>query len=215
MQRARPAPRLRLLCAAPSPIGLTAADLFAGGKVSRADSQVRQPGIFPYACRPAVTSALDATAQAHHHPAAVWWGVPAPSACMPIAISPAGTVIARICALMAFTRVEQVRPAHTRYATAVVVAGEGGSAQLRLCALGREGSAAASWPSRLMPDAEIPVRLGQIAALAKAACRSSSQGPMKEALEARLAARPQTSRPMAQRLHRQQGLRQPRSPPLR
>jgi hypothetical protein len=62
-------------CAPPLlPIGLTAADLFAGGKVSRADSRVRQPGTFPCARRPAVTSALDAAPQAHHNPAAVWGG---------------------------------------------------------------------------------------------------------------------------------------------
>jgi hypothetical protein len=34
-------PRPWSLCAAPPPIGLTAADLFAGGEVSRADSRVR------------------------------------------------------------------------------------------------------------------------------------------------------------------------------
>ena len=33
-------------CAPPLPIGLTAADLFAGGEVSRADSRVRSPGSF-------------------------------------------------------------------------------------------------------------------------------------------------------------------------
>jgi hypothetical protein len=55
-----------------------------------------------------------------------------------------------ICALRAFTRVEQVRPAHTRYANDVVTAdgalaaGGGGSAQLRLCALDREAWARAS-----------------------------------------------------------------------
>ena len=39
------------------PIGLTAADLFAGGKVSRADSRVRSPGTFTFARCPAVRSA--------------------------------------------------------------------------------------------------------------------------------------------------------------
>ena len=58
----------------PSPIGLTAAGLFAGGEVSRAGSRVRSPGIFTCARCPAVTSALDAVAEAYHNPAAVWWG---------------------------------------------------------------------------------------------------------------------------------------------
>jgi hypothetical protein len=39
--RAASSPRPWSLCAAPPPIGLTAADLFAGGEVSRADSRVR------------------------------------------------------------------------------------------------------------------------------------------------------------------------------
>jgi hypothetical protein len=56
------------------PIGLTAADLFAGGEVSRTDSRVRSPGIFTYARCPAVTSALDAGPEAYDNPAAVWWG---------------------------------------------------------------------------------------------------------------------------------------------
>lgn len=129
-----------------------------------------------------------------------------------------GLLAVKQCSL---TRVEQVRPAHTRYASDVVTADGalatrgGGSAQLRLCALDREGSAAAIWPSRLMPGTEIPFRLDQVAAPAKAACRSPSQGPMKEASEARLATRPQTNRPKARRPHRQQGLRQPPSPMLR
>lgn len=58
----------------PSPIGLTAADLFAGGEVSRADSRVRSPGTFTCARCPAGTSALDAVPEAYHNPAAVWWG---------------------------------------------------------------------------------------------------------------------------------------------
>lgn len=129
-----------------------------------------------------------------------------------------GLLAVKQCSL---TRVEQVRPAHTRYASDVVTADGalatrgGGSAQLRLCALDREGSAAAIWPSRLMPCAEMPFRLGQVAAPAKAACRSPSRGPMKGASEARLATRPQTNRPMVRRPHRQQGFLQPLSPTLR
>ena len=65
----------------PSPlIGLIAADLFAGGKVSRADSRVRLPGAVTCARCPAVTSALDAVPEAYHNPAAVWWGAFAASA---------------------------------------------------------------------------------------------------------------------------------------
>jgi len=56
------------------PIGLTAAGLFAGGEVSRADSRVRRPGTFTCARCPAVRSALDAVPEAYHNPAAVWWG---------------------------------------------------------------------------------------------------------------------------------------------
>ncbi len=71
-------------CSPPlSPIGLTAADLFAGGEVSRADSRVRWPGTFTDARCPAVRSALDAVPEACHNPAAVWWGplqLPRPSA---------------------------------------------------------------------------------------------------------------------------------------
>jgi hypothetical protein len=67
-------PRMGSLGAAPSPIGLTAADLFAGGEVSRADSRVRWPGTFTDACCPAVRSALDGVLEAYHNPAAVWWG---------------------------------------------------------------------------------------------------------------------------------------------
>ena len=63
-----------------SPIGLTAAGLFAGGEVSRADSRVRSPGTFTCAHRPAVRSALDAVPEACHNRAAVWWGAFAASA---------------------------------------------------------------------------------------------------------------------------------------
>jgi hypothetical protein len=42
--------------------------------VSRADSRVRAPGTFPRTRCPAVTSALDAAAEAYDNPAAVWWG---------------------------------------------------------------------------------------------------------------------------------------------
>ncbi len=73
-------PGLRPWCAAPPPSGLTAADLFAGGEVSRADSRVRSPGIFTCARCPAVRSALDAVPEAYHNPAAVWWGAFAASA---------------------------------------------------------------------------------------------------------------------------------------
>jgi hypothetical protein len=73
-------PRIGSLGAAPSPIGLTAADLFAGGEVSRADSRVRWPGTFTDACCPAVRSALDGVLEAYHNPAAVWWGAFAASA---------------------------------------------------------------------------------------------------------------------------------------
>ena len=58
----------------PSPIGLIAARLFAGGEVSSADSRVRSPGTFTCARCPAVRSALDAGPEAYHNPAAVWWG---------------------------------------------------------------------------------------------------------------------------------------------
>ena len=62
-------------CAPPLlPIGLTAADLFAGGEVSRADSCVRRPGTFTCARCPAVRSALDAVPEAYHNPAVVRWG---------------------------------------------------------------------------------------------------------------------------------------------
>ena len=60
-------------------IGLTAAALFAGGEVSRADSRVRSPGTFTCARCPAVRSALDAGPEAYDNPAAVWWGACAPS----------------------------------------------------------------------------------------------------------------------------------------
>ena len=78
----RPAPSgpAVVLVPAPPPIGLTAADLFAGGEVSRADSRVRSPGIFTCARCPAVTSALDAGPEAYHNPAAGWWGTFAASA---------------------------------------------------------------------------------------------------------------------------------------
>jgi hypothetical protein len=56
------------------PIGLTAADLFAGGEVSSADSRVRSPGTLTCARCPAVRSALDAGPEAYDNPAAVWWG---------------------------------------------------------------------------------------------------------------------------------------------
>ena len=56
------------------PIGLTAADPFAGGKVSRVASRVREPGTFTGARCPAGTAALDAVLEAYHDPAAVWWG---------------------------------------------------------------------------------------------------------------------------------------------
>jgi hypothetical protein len=58
----------------PPPVGLTAADPFAAGKVSRAASRVRQPGSFTCSRCPAGTAALDAVPEAHHNPAAVWWG---------------------------------------------------------------------------------------------------------------------------------------------
>ena len=64
----------------PSPIGLTAADLFAGGEVSRADSRVRSPGTFTCARCPAARSVLDAGPEGYHNPAAVWWGAFAASA---------------------------------------------------------------------------------------------------------------------------------------
>jgi len=72
-------------CAPPlPPIGLTAADPFAGGEVSRADSRVRSPGTFTCARCPAARSALDAAPEAYHNPAAVWWGtLHLPSACRP------------------------------------------------------------------------------------------------------------------------------------
>jgi hypothetical protein len=57
-----------------SPIGLTAADPFAGGEVSRAAWRVRSPGTLTYARRPAVTAALDAGPEVYHNQAAVWWG---------------------------------------------------------------------------------------------------------------------------------------------
>lgn len=61
-------------CAPASPIGLTAAGLFAEREGSRADSRVRSLGAFTGACRPAVTSAFDAVPDAYHNPAAGWWG---------------------------------------------------------------------------------------------------------------------------------------------
>jgi hypothetical protein len=70
------------------PIGLTAADPFAGGEVSRADSRVRKPGTFTCARCPAVRSALDAVPEAYHNLAAVWWGAFAPS---PVMSSGAGS----------------------------------------------------------------------------------------------------------------------------
>jgi hypothetical protein len=71
-------------CAPPLlPIGLTAADLFAGGEVSRADSRVRRPGTFTCARCPAVRSALDAVPEAYHNPAVVRWGAIAASAVIP------------------------------------------------------------------------------------------------------------------------------------
>jgi hypothetical protein len=73
--------RLWPLVPAPPPIGLTAAALFAGGEVSRADScDVRSPGSFTYARCPAARSVLDAVPEAYHNPAAVWWGAFAASA---------------------------------------------------------------------------------------------------------------------------------------
>jgi hypothetical protein len=78
------------LCAAPLPIGLTAADLFAGGEVSRADSRARRPGNLSDSRCPAVTSALDAGPEAYHNPAAVWWGpLHLPPACRPPYLSAA------------------------------------------------------------------------------------------------------------------------------
>ena len=71
----------------PSPIGLTAAGLFAAGEVSRADSRVRSPSTFTCARWPAETSALDALPEAYHNPAAVWWGALAAS---PVIREPAG-----------------------------------------------------------------------------------------------------------------------------
>jgi hypothetical protein len=68
------------LCAAPPPIGLTAAGLFAGEEVSSADLRVRSPGTLTCARCPAARSALDAVPEAYHNPAAVWWGAFAVSA---------------------------------------------------------------------------------------------------------------------------------------
>jgi hypothetical protein len=56
------------------PIGLTAAGLFAEGKVSRADSRVRWPGTLTCARCPAARSALEAVPEACHNRAAIWWG---------------------------------------------------------------------------------------------------------------------------------------------
>lgn len=67
-------PWLWSVCAAPSPIGLTAAALFAGGEGSRADWRVRAPGSFTCARCPARTSGLDAGPESYDNPAAVWWG---------------------------------------------------------------------------------------------------------------------------------------------
>ena len=47
--------------------------------MSRADSRVRSPGSLTCVRCPAETSALDARPEAYHNPAAVWWGVFAPS----------------------------------------------------------------------------------------------------------------------------------------
>jgi len=60
--------------AALPPIGLTAADPFAGGKVSRVASRIRSPGSFTCTRCPAGTAALDAVPEGYHNPAAVWWG---------------------------------------------------------------------------------------------------------------------------------------------
>jgi len=73
---------LRSWSAAPPPIGLTAADPFAGGQVSRADLRVRSPGTLTYARRPAARSGLDAVPEAYHNLAAVWWGAFAASGVM-------------------------------------------------------------------------------------------------------------------------------------
>ena len=76
-----PSPPGRCPCSPPlPPIGLTAADLFAGGEVSSADSRVRSPGTLTCARCPAVRSAFDAGPKAYHNPAAVWWGAFAASA---------------------------------------------------------------------------------------------------------------------------------------
>jgi hypothetical protein len=62
-------------CAPPlSPIGLTAADPFAGGEVSRAAWRVRSPGTLTCTRSPAVRAALDAGPEAYHNRVAVWWG---------------------------------------------------------------------------------------------------------------------------------------------
>ncbi len=78
--RLAPSNPAAVLVRAPPPIGLTAADLFAGGEVSRADSRIRSPGSFTCARCPAARSALDAVPEAYHNPAAVWWGAFAASA---------------------------------------------------------------------------------------------------------------------------------------
>jgi len=58
-----------------SPIGLTAAGLFAGEEASRPDSRVRWPGTLTCTRCPAVISGLYAVAEACDNPAAVWWGI--------------------------------------------------------------------------------------------------------------------------------------------
>jgi hypothetical protein len=73
-------------------IGLTAAALFAGGEVSRADSRVRSPGTFTCARCPAARSALDAGPEAYDNPAAVWCGAFAPRSRRRGLCCPAGTV---------------------------------------------------------------------------------------------------------------------------
>ncbi len=80
-----------------------------------------------------------------------------------------------------------------------------GSVQPRPCAADRDWSAGPVWPSRLMPGAEVPFRSGRLAAAAKAACWSPSQGPSKEASTARRATRLSRCPPRVRRSKLQRG----------